>query len=111
MLTEERVVRAGLSEKMRSNRLFERKFDLRQWVLLQSVNPLTVYIFSEFYVKICPERYSCDELHNLSKHLSNYSLNKGNFKDPEESIMSENEFAGLLASFGIPMNPIKERIK
>lgn len=63
-------------------------------------------------MKICPEKYSCGELHNLSKHLSNYSLNKLNFKEhPEESIMTEDEFANILGQLGIPLSPIKERIQ
>jgi len=61
--------------------LFEmHKFDIRQWVLLKSLDPLEIYIFSGFYGRLCSKPYSLDSFNDSLKHLSNYSLNKSTFK-------------------------------
>eukprot|EP00435_Cladocopium_sp_Y103_P032182 s78_g8.t1 len=38
-----------------------RKHDIRQWVMVTSLNPLTIYFFSECYVRIAAEDYSLDD--------------------------------------------------
>jgi len=35
-----------------------RKFDIRQWVLVTSVEPLVIYSFSDFYLRICGSDFS-----------------------------------------------------
>ena len=57
----------------------ERKFDLRVYILVTSINPLTAYIANEGLVRFCTEKYEAPSKSNLSKtlmHLTNYSLNK-----------------------------------
>lgn len=60
---------------------FSYKFDIRQWVLVTSLNPLTAYIFEGFYCRLCSKPYDPKDFKDVSKHLTNYSVNKANFKD------------------------------
>ena len=48
-----------------------RKFDIRQWVLVTSVAPLTVWFYSECYLRFCAEDYSLTDISNVFCHLSN----------------------------------------
>ena len=64
-----------------------RKFDVRLFLLITSVDPLIVYMYSDGLVSICCEKFTMDreELGNKHVHLSNYSINKNhegfNFKE------------------------------
>jgi tubulin monoglycylase TTLL3/8 len=51
-----------------------KKFDIRQWVLVTSWDPLDCYLFSEAYLKICGSDFDISELDDQLKHLSNYTL-------------------------------------
>lgn len=58
-----------------------KKFDLRIYVLLTSLNPLHVYIHKEGMARFCTETYQDpqpDNLDHFYSHLTNYSLNKTN---------------------------------
>jgi len=47
-----------------------RKHDMRQWVLVTSVNPLIIWFFSECYVKVAASEYSLDDFSDKFKHLT-----------------------------------------
>lgn len=53
-----------------------RKFDIRQWVLLTSASPLTVWLYDEPYLRFCAEEYDLADVGNVFKHLSNNSIAK-----------------------------------
>merc|ERR1719171_839652 len=53
-----------------------RKFDIRQWVLVRSLSPLRVFLFSECYLRLCNEMYDLGDLRNRQRHVSNWSVNK-----------------------------------
>jgi len=53
-----------------------RKFDIRQWVLVTSVAPLKVYLFSECYLRLCNDMYDLGDLENRQSHISNWQVNK-----------------------------------
>mmetsp|Transcript_46509 Transcript_46509/g.86701 ORF Transcript_46509/g.86701 Transcript_46509/m.86701 type:complete len:517 (+) Transcript_46509:61-1611(+) len=53
-----------------------RKHDLRQWVLVTSWNPLTVYFFSEAYIRQASEQFSFKNIKNRAEHLTNLSVTK-----------------------------------
>lgn len=59
---------------MRNNR----KFDIRQWILVTNVNPLVMYGFSECYLRLSSQSYSLDESKLLDPkiHLCNHSIQK-----------------------------------
>lgn len=64
-----------------------KKFDIRQWVLVSSMNPLVIYMFSSCYLRICSQDFDLKDIKNQYSHLTNFSLNKGNFQNGvEESI-------------------------
>eukprot|EP00440_Ansanella_granifera_P021402 gb/GFBE01023233.1/.p1 GENE.gb/GFBE01023233.1/~~gb/GFBE01023233.1/.p1 ORF type:complete len:477 (+),score=86.80 gb/GFBE01023233.1/:1-1431(+) len=62
-----------------------RKHDIRQWVLVTSVNPLTVHFFSECYVRVAANEYSLDDFDDRFKHLTHTVIMKHhpNF-DPDD---------------------------
>lgn len=53
-----------------------RKHDLRQWVLVTSWNPLTIYFFSEAYIRQASEQFSLANIKNRAEHLTNLSVTK-----------------------------------
>eukprot|EP00347_Sterkiella_histriomuscorum_P023613 403333992 len=55
-----------------------RKFDIRIWVLVTSFDPLQIYVFSDYYLRICGSEFSLDDIQDNYKHLSNYTIQKNN---------------------------------
>lgn len=56
-----------------------KKFDLRLYVLISSIDPYICYINDEGLARFCTEDYQKPTMLNLSNvymHLTNYSLNK-----------------------------------
>ena len=39
-----------------------RKFDIRIWVLVTSFDPLKIYVFSDFYLRICGTKYDINDI-------------------------------------------------
>ena len=73
-----------------------KKFDIRQWVLVKSFNPLTVYYFSSCYLRICGLDFDLNDMNSAFRHFTNYSLNKKFFHlkniAMEESVCSLETF-------------------
>ena len=59
-----------------------RKFDVRLYLLISSVDPLQLFIHNEGIVNICTEDFNldCDQFNRKCVHLSNYSINKNHDK-------------------------------
>ena len=56
-----------------------KKFDLRIYVLVTSLDPMVAFIADEALVRFCTEVYEKpqrDNMHKILQHLTNYSLNK-----------------------------------
>eukprot|EP00931_Biecheleriopsis_adriatica_P008723 TRINITY_DN109867_c0_g1_i1.p1 TRINITY_DN109867_c0_g1~~TRINITY_DN109867_c0_g1_i1.p1 ORF type:complete len:727 (+),score=127.89 TRINITY_DN109867_c0_g1_i1:56-2236(+) len=51
-----------------------RKHDIRQWVVVSSVNPLTIWFFSECYVRLAANEYSLGDLKDRFAHLNNNAI-------------------------------------
>jgi len=84
-----------------TGKLEKRKFDLRQWVLITSINPLVIYMFNSCYLRICGSEFSLDDYKDKYKHLTNYSLQRHNTRIQnvnKELIMNLSEFLGHLKS-------------
>lgn len=87
-----------------------RKFDLRLYVLVTSMEPLRVYLFEEGLVRFSTKRYSLRNLRSRFTHLTNYSINKksGSFKVQRGGVTYAH-YGGNLADNFVPMIPL-ERI-
>ena len=75
-----------------------RKFDLRQWILVTSLNPLEAYKFDRCYVRLCSEKYNVEQFENTKQHPTNYSQNKSFFSRKEDSVLSQQQLQQLLGS-------------
>ena len=82
-----------------------RKFDIRQWILLTNVNPITIYGFSECYLRLSAEEYSLEEksLVHPQVHLCNHAIQRwgASYRDTNsndssglncETMMSQEQF-------------------
>jgi len=58
----------------------KKKFDLRIYVAITSINPLRIYVYQEGLVRFATEEYSNNKkiFGNPYIHLTNYSINKHN---------------------------------
>ena len=48
-----------------------RKFDIRQWIMVTSLNPLEVWIYDESYIRFSCEKFDLDNLSDYI-HLTNH---------------------------------------
>ena len=53
-----------------------RKFDIRQWVLVTDLNPLTIYLFDTPYIRFGAENYDIDDFKNVFSQLTGNSIAK-----------------------------------
>ena len=56
--------------------IYKRKFDIRQWVLVTSLDPLIIWMWKEPYIRFGAEDYSIDDINNIYSHLTNNSIAK-----------------------------------
>lgn len=75
------------------------KFDIRQWVLVTSFDPLTIYFFNNCYLRLCQMSFTLDSL-EAHRHLANYSLQKNVAKNQEDTVWSLSKFCDYLKSIG-----------
>jgi len=64
------------------------KFDIRQWVLLKSLDPLEIYMFSHFYIRLASDKYDLYPIENNKAHLTNFSANKEFFDNQQNSVQN-----------------------
>lgn len=90
----------------------QRKFDLRQWVVVTNWNPVTIYFYDECYARFSVEQYSTDvnDLSNSYIHLVNNSIGK-NSENFNKVVTAENGEAveGYMWSFDQVSDFIKFR--
>ena len=67
--------------------IMSRKFDIRVWVIVQSWNPLRIYIWRNCYVRFACNDYVPDQHSNLFGHLTNNSVVKQCMERPDNRKM------------------------
>ena len=65
-----------------------KKFDVRQWVLVTSWDPLEIYVFETAYLKFCSKNFDLIDLTDNMRHLANYSLQKSQTDNASELVWS-----------------------
>ena len=56
--------------------IYGKKFDIRQWVLLTSLRPLTIWLWDDPYLRFSAEEYNIDNFSNIYSHLTNNCIAK-----------------------------------
>ena len=72
--------------------LMKRKYDIRQFVLVTSLNPLIIYINSEYYLRFSALEYSKDDLSRREIHLTNMQVQK-NAKEFHSSPVKQSQWS------------------
>ncbi|CAH1396292.1 unnamed protein product [Nezara viridula] len=72
------------------------KFDIRQWFLVTSIYPLTIWMYKECYLRFCSHIFSLTNMHE-SVHLSNNAIQckYKNEKKRDRSLPDENMWDSL----------------
>lgn len=73
------------------------KFDIRQWVLVTSFDPLEVHFFNSCYLRLCTQPFTLDDLKDKFSHLANYSVQKTQSKAADETVWSLSQFLTYLS--------------
>ncbi|EGR29884.1 tubulin-tyrosine ligase family protein, putative [Ichthyophthirius multifiliis] len=76
-----------------------KKFDIRQWVIVTDWKPLTIFCYQECYLRICVDEYNEENLSNKFAHLSNNCIQKNanNFQEKvDETMLFQNQFEEYL---------------
>ena len=47
-------------------------------MLVTSFDPLQIYMFEDFYLRICGSKYELNDIQDSYKHLTNFSIQKHN---------------------------------
>ncbi|KAL4462228.1 hypothetical protein ABPG72_018826 [Tetrahymena utriculariae] len=77
-IVQKYIERPLIFQGTKYTKLNNKKFDIRQWVLVTSFKPLKIYFFTSSYLRVCSQSFDLDNIKILSKHLTNFSLNKNN---------------------------------
>jgi tubulin monoglycylase TTLL3/8 len=56
----------------------KRKFDIRHWVVVTSLDPLCVWSFQDYYIRLSLNDYDQEDSNNIYAHLTNNSVAKKN---------------------------------
>ncbi|CAI2361812.1 unnamed protein product [Moneuplotes crassus] len=90
------------------------KFDLRIYVLVTRVEPLSIFVYKEGLARFCTEKYDMKSINKEDEkskftHLTNFAINKQNVSEEAESISSpEDKKEEEPKDFGIKIKSKKE---
>ena len=73
------------------------KFDIRQWVLVTSFEPLEIHFFNSCYLRLCSQPFTLDDLKDKFSHLANYSIQKTQAKSQDDTVWSLGQFLVYLS--------------
>ena len=97
--------------------IHNRKFDIRQWVLVTDLSPLTIWMFDTPYVRFSAEDFHISDFKNIFSQLTNNSVAKHSEKFNETCIKGDmweiEDFSKfLIENYGKDYWPeMKEKIK
>lgn len=97
--------------------IHRKKFDLRQWVLVTSWNPLQVWLYDEMYIRFGAVDYSTDITYDKFMHLTNNSITKhytGKASEIKDNMWTNAQFVKYLKDVykkDVWSSEIKPRIK
>jgi len=76
----------------------KRKFEIRQWVLVTSLNPLVIWMWKEPYLRFAAEDYIMDDLNNRYSHLTNNLIdnNSEQFKNEKKLEFPFQDFVNFI---------------
>lgn len=75
----------------------EKKFDIRQWVLIQDFCPPKIWFYDDCYIRFCADDFSLENIYNKHIHLTNNSVQKYNKNgNIEKSMWSMEEFSEFI---------------
>ncbi|XP_056645474.1 tubulin glycylase 3B-like [Diorhabda sublineata] len=83
------------------------KFDIRQWFLISSCCPLTIWIYRQCYLRFSSQTYTLRKLHE-SIHLTNnsvqskYQNHTKDFNLPSFNMWDSSQFMNYLSDIGYP---------
>ena len=60
--------------------IYNKKFDIRQWVLISNSDPLTIWVYKRSYLRFSLEDYTDEDIMNPYIHLTNNSISKTSTK-------------------------------
>ena len=88
-----------------------KKFDIRQWVLITSIDPLEIHL-GEFYLRFSKYDYSIKKT-NKFIHLTNYAIQKKSARKTniKNSMWDSDSFKNYLVEKKIPFDLIEKQIK
>ena len=69
--------------------IHNKKFDIRQWVLITSIHPLTIWKWEEPYFRFSAENYDINNISNIYSHLTNNSIAKYSQKFNSDNLIKE----------------------
>lgn len=86
--------------------IYETKFDIRQWFMITSVQPLVIWLYRESYLRFSSQIFSLENFHE-SLHLTNHAVqckytnvNKRDKALPEENMWDCHTFKTYLKQIG-----------
>jgi len=74
----------------------DHKFDIRQWVLVTSWQPLKLWFYDDAYLRICMNEYDTRDLEDRLAHLTNVCLAKEQFESTEDAMWHSEDFETYL---------------
>ena len=76
----------------------KRIFEIRQWVLVTSLNPLVIWMWKEPYLRFAAEDYIMDDLNNRYSHLTNNLIDKNSeqFKNEKQLEFPFQDFVNFI---------------
>jgi hypothetical protein len=89
-----------------------RKYVLRLYLLIASIEPLRVYLYRDGFVKLASEPYSAGDFDNLYAHLTNPDINAHNDKVEAPVVFhSFDDYRTWLSAQGADAGALFERIR